>query len=730
MAKKQFIRHLEYYGFPDQNNYSSDIGGVDLSDLREKDKEHDTEIAELEGDKADKKDLVELSGTVENLIDTQSQINASIVESINGITSDIETLKEIDNEYGEQLSSITDSINDVIGDINDIDDRIDELDEAKLGKDEADTLYAKKDDVYTKEEVDELLDIDLGDYATKEWVESQGYLTEVEGDSRYATVSSLNDVSARLDDEISALASVSGELSSFEEGINLRLDGVESEFGALESKVESELASMSGVVDSFDGRIETNSNDIANLSQELDGKADKSAVEALSSELDDKVDKSEFETYKGRVSNSLNNLDEKKADKTALSALSNDVSDLSDRLNQEISDRESGDANLQTQITSNSNDIADLKESDAYHNERLTNLETGLTKEISDREQGDLKLLGSESDYMDSNTIWGAKKYAVYQKSIAIEESNFYTDEKFGELSSALEDEHNWAEQNFSSGASKQYVDSKVNEAKSELVNKIDEEVGEEEDRARAAESNIISMVSQNASDIRENDQEIDHISNRLNAITAWDGTDPDEYVNTGNGVLDVLHREFHEFEETHGSIKEIKVEDDNLIIVYYTKYGEQETIIPIPELVDLSDYYTKEEVDSLISQAIADYYTKQEIDTKLEGKANVSDIDALEDRIEDNTTSIDTLFNKLGYANNNTLNTTNPREVAFGSYNVSQTGDEPKDRTVFSIGNGFSNSERSNALEVRENGDVYMWIEGEYIQINNLLGMLAHEVY
>ena len=47
MAKKQFIRHLEYYGFPDQNRYSSDVD-IDLSDIREKNKEQDEEIKDLE----------------------------------------------------------------------------------------------------------------------------------------------------------------------------------------------------------------------------------------------------------------------------------------------------------------------------------------------------------------------------------------------------------------------------------------------------------------------------------------------------------------------------------------------------------------------------------------------------------------------------------------------------------------------------------------------------------
>lgn len=90
----------------------------------------------------------------------------------------------------------------------------------------------------------------------------------------------------------------------------------------------------------------------------------------------------------------------------------------------------------------------------------------------------------------------------------------------------------------------------------------------------------------------------------------------------------------------------------------------------------------------------------------------------------------IDILNQKLGYKDNETLQKNGEHEVAFGSYNISNSGDTPADRTIFSIGNGTADDARSNAFEVRENGDVYMWIENDYMQINRLLAMLAHEVY
>lgn len=75
-------------------------------------------------------------------------------------------------------------------------------------------------------------------------------------------------------------------------------------------------------------------------------------------------------------------------------------------------------------------------------------------------------------------------------------------------------------------------------------------------------------------------------------------------------------------------------------------------------------------------------------------------------------------------------IRTTNEHEVGFGTYNDSHTGLFDSDKTIFSIGIGLSDIDRKNGIEVRKDGSVYMWIEGEYMKINNLLAMLAHETY
>lgn len=90
----------------------------------------------------------------------------------------------------------------------------------------------------------------------------------------------------------------------------------------------------------------------------------------------------------------------------------------------------------------------------------------------------------------------------------------------------------------------------------------------------------------------------------------------------------------------------------------------------------------------------------------------------------------LDELIEKLGYKDNETLTLTNEHEVAFGEYNISHTSEDASGQTIFSVGNGTSENEKSNAIEIMKNGDVYLWVEGDFMNINKLLGQLAHEVY
>ena len=87
----------------------------------------------------------------------------------------------------------------------------------------------------------------------------------------------------------------------------------------------------------------------------------------------------------------------------------------------------------------------------------------------------------------------------------------------------------------------------------------------------------------------------------------------------------------------------------------------------------------------------------------------------------------------------NDTLQARNKNEVAVGSHNLSlQSGDTFDDgtptpvratsNTVFSVGIGDDPRNRKNALEVRDDGTVWMWVEDQFMNVTDLLGQIAHE--
>ena len=69
-----------------------------------------------------------------------------------------------------------------------------------------------------------------------------------------------------------------------------------------------------------------------------------------------------------------------------------------------------------------------------------------------------------------------------------------------------------------------------------------------------------------------------------------------------------------------------------------------------------------------------------------------------------------------------------NRSEHAFGEYNTSNKADDTfgnEGNTLFSIGNGTSESDRKNAFEVMQNGDIYIYVKGERVCLNDILASL-----
>ena len=351
-------------------------------------------------------------------------------------------------------------------------------------------------------------------------------------------------------------------------------------------------------------------------------------VDVIEGELDGFVRESAFTEY----INEQDEINRQKADKSDIIALSGAIGDVHDEVEQEKAERISGDSALDEKIEGVYDDIEDLRLSVESLSGEVASYDDKIEQERQDRIAADEALIGTSADTMSDDTIWGAKKYAANQKSVAITEAKNYTDNVFDDMESMLVNEVDSIRTDLSGKADKSYVDGAINEVDEQIRQDLNSKIDAEITRAKNTENNLQYQINELADLAYSADTK--EIYKRINVITTYSGDTPEDYVDTGNGILDVLHREFHELED------------------------------------------------------------------------------------------------EIGIVTNPTLERNNEYEIAFGQYNSSSAEPTPSGQTIFSIGIGTSDEDRRNAVEVRKNGDLYLWVEGEFMKVNDLLAMLAHETY
>lgn len=625
------IRHLEFYGFPDQNVFTT-LGSVDLSEIEKINQEQDEEISEISGATKGKADLSlvnELSAKTDAFISLQGDINEQFAEAISGNTERIRELEEYDdqvtdkiNEIISSVTAIDDSIEVLSGDVEELKDMViggsgateaiealsgavEDLQEAvdgKLDKDEAAETYAKKEDVYTKEETNELIDSSLS-----------GITDDVEFLSRLAeTLQEEIDEIPIIDESKFALKTdlneLSGSFATYSAATDESINDIEESI----SSITSDMSTINGKITSIEGDIED-----------------------INTELGKKLDKTTFTDFASDVEDMFNVIEREKATKEELSAVSGSVSQLRTDLQAEATERENADAELLNTINAVDSKADTIEESVTSVSGAIDSLRDRLDQEIQDRIDGDIALIGTSGDTFSDDTIWGAKKYAVYQRTSGVQEAKVYTDEKFSGIETYIDNELDRIDTDVAKKADKTYVDEVVNDKVDELRDDLTNSLNSETIERRNTDSYLQSEIDE-INDLIYSGWSADtqEIYNRLNVITTYSGDSPDHYVNTGNGVLDVLHREFHELED------------------------------------------------------------------------------------------------EIGVITNPTLQRNNEHESAFGNYNISHTGESDSEKTIFSVGIGTSDDNRKNAIEIMKDGTLYLWVEGEYMNVNDLLSMLAHETY
>ena len=628
------IRHLEFYGFRDQNRYNS-ASNLDLSDLYETNDEQDKDIDELSGitedlseGKADIELVTTLSGKVDSFMESQEVANDRLVNAVKENADKIAKLEERDDTVTDKINEIGDSLNEVEETLSDtsaktetlegqmngvlssltvVNDEISSITESldsKLDKTEAEEIYARKEDVILKDDISDIITSGLTGVATEEWVLEQGYITSADSDSKYATRESvtvlednLNKTKTELTDQYNSLnnrvSTYVGTLSATTTVLSGRLE-------TLESRHDREVGELKDTDSKLQSSINDNVLAIDRLEQAMDAKVDDADMAALVDRVDDlaetvdgKVGKTEFDAYSGKTAETIDNLLNNKADKGELDDLSKVVDGVISSVTQETQERKAADTEINAAINDILENIEALQDKDTNEETERLELAAKLEQEIADRKEGDNAIIGDADDTNADLTIYGTRKYAELQKGYAVSDAKAYTDTTASDLKIYVQD--NVAEplqSKIDSKADKTYVDGSISGAKDEIKSEIEDAVANEAAERKGADENLQGQIDDAVEDSKTISSCLNQVSNVVWAITDWRGENGEEYTDTGNGVLDVLHREFHDFVEHHEVpqiTKDIRYDAKTESIVFeYTYNGEDRTFsLPASDLIE-----------------------------------------------------------------------------------------------------------------------------------------------
>lgn len=579
MGKKQFIRHLEFYGFPDQNKYFSDANCGDLSFIIDK-------LNELDLEKADKDALEEFEETINEEIDVLkdsdeafdgrlSSVESSITDindSIDEIKGEISGISEDITELTENVSSITNDVNELSGNLNTF-------------KAYAEDTYAKKDDVYTKDEVynkdeiDEIISSGYSGYATIEWVEEQGYITVDEADIKYTkeedfetAMSAITDNINLIEDAVENLLEdvnsinddieyISGVVSSNTSSITDLYDvkANKEDVQALNEEVSSITTDIESISDTLNehqqeiedaiSEIEVINNEITVISGLAESNKDSiyfisGAVDTISADVLTRAKQRDLDDIRIAFSGAIDDLEATKAENADLNYVSGAVDTVNDKIDNEIVRATSAETELHNTVTAIETRVDDaLTDFDS----RLDDVESALTKETSDREQGDLAIIGNSGDSRTKDTVWGAKAYAEEIGRRALNGAYTYTDNAVSTFEAEIVNLSASTDQKITACASKDYVDGVINDTEVDLRSAIDNAIALEAAEREVDDNALGDRIEALEDEVHGSDgltNTVASISTLLNKITEWDGEGV--YPGTGNGILDDIYRELH----------------------------------------------------------------------------------------------------------------------------------------------------------------------------------------
>lgn len=481
----------------------------------------------------------------------------------------------------------------------------------------------------------------------------------------------LSEELSRIDDEIGELQASVGEVSKFKDIIDTNTAEIATNKESIKNlgtEISNEVTRATGVENEIKGMLGnfTGGGSISDAIQEVkDSVAQETANrEAKDTELTEKIDNVEakFDIKNTEITGKIDTVDAKvdaaeekiTANKNGIDAevnratsaetalggkidaevsnRENAIQEVKDSIAQEATDRKAKDTELGNKIDTKGEELKTYVDEQVKN---ITGLDTAFKQDISTKVNDvTLRVQNVEQGIKSEETARIAKDDAI-DKTIAEIRGEYYKKDEVDSKDNGIKEEVITQNETYTQN----YTDGKITDLEARLREAITQETKSLQD-AITTNATKISVIS------------------NLNGV---EGDNSDGYNDSGNGILDTLHKEFHDFVNGTDSVTDEIISNNvapkfeevkNLINSVDTRVTDLGTVVDTKANSD--DVYTKDETDTKISDAIngiidnapAEYNTLKKISdyitSDIENATNASA------KIEENTNSITTINNTI----------------------------------------------------------------------------------
>ena len=450
----------------------------------------------------------------------------------------------------------------------------------------------------------------------------------------------LSEELSRIDDEIGELQASVGEVSNLKNIIDTNTAEIATNKESIENlrtEISNEVNRATSAESALDGKINAEISNHENAIQEVKYSVAQETAnrEAKDTELTEKIDAvdAKVDTKNTELTEKIDAEKEKiTANKNAIDAEVNRAtsaeSALDGKINAEISNRENAIQEVKdsvTQETANRNakdtelgNKIDTKSEElkTYVDEQVTNitgLDTAFKQDMTTKVNDVTLRVQNVEQGIESEEAERIAKDDAIDRTIAEIRGEYYNKGEVDSKDNGIKEEVITHNETYT----QDYTDGKITDLEARLREAITQETRSLQD-AITTNATKISVIS------------------NLNGV---EGDNSDGYNDSGNGILDTLHKEFHDFVNGTDSVTDEIINNNvapkfnevkNLISSVDTKVTDLGTVVNTKANSD--DVYTKVEIDTKISDLSTvvntkansdDVYTKAEVDAKISDAIN-----------------------------------------------------------------------------------------------------------